>query len=248
VTDFDHVWTDLPWWAWCILVASAVLIGFSKTGIGNAMLLSVVAMAQILPPKDSTGAVLLLLLVGDLVAIWLYFKTVDWKLLVSMIIPVLVGLGLGAVFLHLVSDSLLKKTIGVIVLLLLVLGFWPDKLGVQRKPIGYGYGGLAGFTTMVANAGGPAVSLYLLAAKYDKFRFLGTSAWFFFIVNVAKTPISIGLGIVRPEILLFAAALIPAVLIGTWIGKLVIDRISQKSFNLWVTIMVAISAVYLIIA
>ncbi|MDR1432125.1 MAG: sulfite exporter TauE/SafE family protein [Propionibacteriaceae bacterium] len=246
MTDLAHVWTDLPWWAWCVVIAAGVVIGFAKTSIGNVSLLAVVAMAQVLPVRDSTGVVLLLFLVGDLVAIWVYLKNVDWKLIVSLIVPVLVGLGLGSVFLNFVSDTALKKTIGVIVLVLLVIGFWPDKLGVQRRPVAFGYGAMAGFTTMVANAGGPAMSLYLLAAKYDKLSFLGTTAWFFFFVNASKVPISIGLGIVRVDTALFALALAPAVLLGTWLGRILIKRIEQQTFERLVTIFVAIAALYLI--
>ncbi|MDR1711135.1 MAG: sulfite exporter TauE/SafE family protein [Propionibacteriaceae bacterium] len=247
ITQFADVWT-LPWWVWGILGLAALLIGFAKTSIGNMSLVAVVAMAQILPVRDSTGVVLLLFLVGDLVAIWVYIKSVDWKLIVSLIVPVLVGLGLGAAFLNWVDDTVLKKTMGVIILVLIVLGFWPDKLGVQRKPVAFGYGAMAGFTTMVANAGGPAMSLYLLAAKFDKLRFLGTSAWFFFFVNVSKAPVSIGLGILRPEIALFALALAPITLVGTWLGRVLIKRIAQRTFEVLVTVFCAISALYLIVA
>jgi uncharacterized membrane protein YfcA len=247
MTDLAQVWTDLPWWGWGIVVLSALLIGFAKTSIGNVSLLAVVALAQVLPVRDSTGVVLLLFLIGDLVAIWVYLKSVDWKLIVSLIVPVLVGLGLGAVFLLLMDDVVLKKTIGVIILILVVIGFWPEKLGVQRRSIAFGYGAMSGFTTMVANAGGPAMSLYLLAAKYDKLSFLGTTAWFFFFVNVSKVPISIGLGIVRVDTALFTLALAPAVLLGTWLGRILIKRIKQETFNGLVTFFVAVAALYLLI-
>jgi uncharacterized membrane protein YfcA len=229
------------------MALAAAVMGFSKTGIGNVALLGVVALAQVLPAKDSTGVALLLLLVGDAVATVTYRKTVDWRLIGRLILPVAVGLGLGAVFLHVTSDSVLKKTIGAIILVLLVLGLRPEKLGVQRPAVAAGYGGLAGFTTMVANAGGPAMSLYLLAAKFDKLRFLGTSAWFFAAVNLTKLPISIGLGIIRPDTALVALPLAPAVLVGTAIGRLVVARLKQKTFNILIMVFVAVSAVYLIV-
>ncbi|MGB4271484.1 MAG: sulfite exporter TauE/SafE family protein, partial [Propionicimonas sp.] len=90
--------------------------------------------------------------------------------------------------------------------------------------------------------------LYLLAAKYDKWRFLGTTAWFFFAVNLTKLPVSIGLGIVRPETALLAAILAPVVLVGTWIGRQTIHRIQQKTFERLITVFVAISALYLVVA
>jgi uncharacterized membrane protein YfcA len=192
-----------------------------------------------------------MLLVGDLVAIWTYRHDVDWRLIGRLVVPVLVGIGLGAVFLSWVDGPVLKRTIGVILLVLLVIGLWPDRLGLgrlgtDRPAVGMAYGGLAGFTTMVANAGGPPMNLYLLAAKYDKLRFLGTTAWFFFAVNLTKLPVSIGLGIVRPDTALLAGVLAPVVLLGTWLGRITIKRIDQATFEKLVTVFVAISALFLV--
>lgn len=237
----------LPLWGWLVLVLCALLLGFAKTAIGGVAMIGVVLAAVVLPTKDSTGVALLMLLVGDLVAVWTYRHNVDWRLIARLVLPVLLGIGLGAVFLAWVDDQVLKRTIGVILLGLLLLGFWPDRLGAHRPAVAMSYGGLSGFTTMVANAGGPAMSLYLLAAGYDKWRFLGTTSWFFFAVNVTKLPVSIGLGIVRPETALVAAVLVPAVLLGTWIGRVVVKRIEQKTFDRLITIFVAISAIYLVI-
>lgn len=234
-------------WVWFVLVFCGLLIGFAKTAIGGVAMIAVVLAAMVIPTKDSTGVVLVLLLVGDLVAIWTYRHNVDWRLIGRLVLPVLIGIGLGAVFLNWVDGLALKRTMGVIILGLLILGIWPDKLAAHRPSVGMAYGGLAGFTTMVANAGGPPMNLYLLAAKYDKWRFLGTTAWFFFAVNLTKLPVSIGLGIVRGETALLAAVLAPAVLLGTWVGRVAIRRIDQATFEKLVTVFVAISAVYLLL-
>ena len=138
--------------AWLILVSGALLIGFAKTALGTFALVSVALFALVLPARESTGAILVLLIVGDIVAVSIYRKDVDWKLIVRLIVPVLVGVGLGALFLSLVDDLVLKRTIGVILIVLTIIGFWPDKLRAERMSVTAGYGGLAGFTTMVANA------------------------------------------------------------------------------------------------
>lgn len=93
------------------------------------------------------------------------------------------------------------------------------------------YGVLGGFTTMVANAGGPVLSLYLLSAGFRKLGFLGTSAWFFLIVNVAKVPFSAGLGLIDGPSLLLDAVLVLFVLPGAVVGKLCVDRIDQVLFE-----------------
>jgi uncharacterized membrane protein YfcA len=247
VSDFAQVWTALPVWGWLLAGLAAFLIGFSKTAIANVALVSVAALAALLPVKDSTGVVLVMYLTADLVAIWVYRQHVEWKLIASLAVPVLLGIAVGAAFLNWADDLVLKRVIGVIVLGLLVLGFWRDKLRAERRAVGFGYGALAGFTTMVANSGGPAFSLYLLAARFDKLRFLGTSAWFYFGINLAKLPVSVGLGIVRPPTALFGLAFAPLILAGAWVGLKAVRRMNQKTFEILVTAFVAVAAVYLLV-
>ena len=78
------------------------------------------------------------------------------------------------------------------------------------------YGGLAGFTTMVANAGGPVTSMYFLACRYPVKAFLGTPAWFFFAVNLIKLPFSIAIGLVNPTTIALAAVSAPVVVAVVW--------------------------------
>jgi len=247
VAALATLWSSLPLWGWLVLALCALLIGFSKTAIGGMALIAVVLTSQVVATKDSTAVVLVMLLVGDLVATWTYRHDVDWRLIARLIPPVLVGIGAGAIFLNWVDGPTLKRTMGVIILVLLVLGLFPDKLAAHRPSVGMAYGGLAGFTTMVANGGGPPMNLYLLARKYDKLRFLGTTAWFFFAVNLIKVPFSIAGGILRPDTALLGAVLAPLVLVGTWIGRSTIKRINQATFEKLVTAFVAVAAVYLLL-
>lgn len=93
------------------------------------------------------------------------------------------------------------------------------------------YGVLGGFTTMVANAGGPVMSMYLLSAGFQKLGFLGTSAWFFLIVNTTKVPFSVGLGLIDVHSLLLDAVLVLFVLPGAYLGKVCVNRIDQRLFE-----------------
>ncbi len=236
----------LPGWAWPVLLVAALLVGFGKTAIGGVVMIAVALSAMVLPTKESTGFMLMMLLTGDVVAVWTYRKNVDWWLIGRLVLPVLAGIAVGAGFLSWVDDLVLKRTIAVIVLVLLVAGFWPDKLAAHRPWVGRGYGALAGFTTMVANAGGSPMSLYLLAAKYDKWRFLGTSSWLFFAINLTKLPVSIGLGVIEPRTALLAAIMVPVVLLGTWLGRLTIARIDQVTFDRLITVFVALAGLWLL--
>lgn len=239
---------SLPLWGWVVLALAGLIVGFSKTAIGGMSLAAVVAAAAVLPARDSTGVVLVMMLVGDTVATWTYRHDVDWRLIGRLVVPVLIGIGVGAGFLAFADNNLLKRTIGAILLILLIVGIWSHKIAAHRPGVAGAYGTLAGFTTMVANAGGPPMNLYLLAAKYEKIRFLGTTAWFFFAVNVTKVPFSVFNGILRPDTALTAVLLAPFVFVGAFTGRWAIKRIDQQLFERLVKTFVAVSAAYLLLA
>ena len=121
---------------------------------------------------------------------------------------------------------------------------WP----VLRRLETGSYGALAGFTTMVANAGGPVMSLYLLAAGFSMSRFLGTTAWFFFAVNVAKAPFSVSLGLISLETLQLDLLLAPAVVIGALVGRPLARRIDQVLFDRLVLGLTVVSAASLLVS
>lgn len=97
--------------------------------------------------------------------------------------------------------------------------------------VGMAAGMAAGFATMTANAAGPVMVLYLLLAGLPVLGLLGTGAWFFFLVNLAKLPFSAGLDLINPPVLLMDLALVPALLAGGLIGALVAHRIPRKRFE-----------------
>lgn len=118
----------------------------------------------------------------------------------------------------------------------------PAPLGASARQPGAGrssrlrdaraaYGTLAGFTTMAANAGGPVTSMYLLASRFSVSEFLGTTAWFFFTVNVIKAPLTIGMGLLRLEHLPLIGVLAPVVLACAWAGRRLAARVPLRIFE-----------------
>jgi len=226
------------------LVAAALCVGFAKTAIGGVASISVALFAAVLPARESTGVLLPLLLVGDLVALRAYRRHADWATLIRLFPSVASGVLLGVVFVARVDDTGMRRTIGAVLLMLVAVHLWqrkraaaaaaaaPDETdGSSRRGMALFFGSLAGFTTMVANSGGAVMSLYLLSSGLSVLGFLGTGAWFFFIVNTFKLPFSIGLGLIRPESLVLDAMLVPAVLLGAVAGRFTIKRIDRSKFE-----------------
>lgn len=239
--------TSLGAGALALMAVGGVLIGLSKTSFGGIGAVAAVLFALVLPARESTAAVLLLLLVGDAIGISLYGRHASWRLIVRLIPTVVVGLLVGAAFMRFIDDVVMRRTIGVLLLVSVALQV------VQRlrprpeepppgsmNPVAAGVAGVsAGFTTMTANAAGPIMALYFLACRIDKKRFIGTNAWFFGAINLAKTPLSGALGLYTPQVLWVWLAIVPAVLAGAALGRLIIGHVTQRQFE---TVTIAASA------
>lgn len=228
---------------WFLLTTATICIGVSKTALPGAATLAVALFAAVLPARASIGTMLVLLLVGDVLAVWTYRHDADWDTLRRLVPGVLMGIVLGAVFLRFASDSMTKVFIGSLLLVLMRLPHPPEVQGRIGRAT---YGTLAGFTTMAANAGGPVTSMYFLASRFPVSTFLGTTAWFFFLVNVIKVPFSIGLGIIQPGTLMIDAILAPVVIGSGCAGRALARRMTDKVFTPIVTVLTIISALYLL--
>jgi uncharacterized membrane protein YfcA len=86
-------------------------------------------------------------------------------------------------------------------------------------------------TTMAANAGGTAMSLYLIAMRVPMLAFMGTSAWFFAFLNLAKVPVVLALGLVSHQSLLVGAWYLPALFLGAGLGVWLFKRMNQEIFT-----------------
>nr|NLD41481.1 sulfite exporter TauE/SafE family protein [Actinomycetales bacterium] len=228
-------------WEIVAVVAAAFIVGTSKTSVGGFGVIAVMLFALVMPAKESTAAVLLLLILGDIVAVWRYRKHGDWGLLLRLMPYVVPGIVLGALFIRAVDDEVLRRSIGAILAVFVVLQIIQRFRATRsvRAPrerrgellAAAGYGTAAGFTTMTANAAGPVMTMYLLAVGVDKKAFVGTNAWYFLIVNLTKVPFSAALGLFPESTLRLAVVLAPVVLLGTWVGTRITNRISQVHFE-----------------
>ncbi len=235
------------WSQWAVLALGAFAIGLSKTGLPGVGILVVPLMAIVFPAKPSVGLLLPILIFADLFAVGYYRRHGQWRHLVKLLPWTLAGIGIGYVVLEKIDSQTLKPVIGVIVLTMLairlrsVLNDDPRRVP-QHWAFAAGMGLLAGTTTMLANAAGPIMVLYLLSMRFPKQKFIGTAAWFFFIVNWIKVPLMADLDMITAESLKMDVAVFPAVVFGALAGVWLLRRIPQRLFNLIALILAAAAA------
>jgi hypothetical protein len=85
--------------------------------------------------------------------------------------------------------------------------------------------------SMVANSGGTPMSIYLLLRKNSVLNFLGNTAWFFFIINLAKLPFTLGLGLLDVNSLRYILPALPMVVIGAILGRRFIAKVDLRIFQ-----------------
>lgn len=247
---------DLSACDWALLALAGAMVGFAKTAVGGVGSLAVVAFALALPARLSTGALLPLLIAGDLVAVGIYRRHGSAAALLRLIPGVVPGLLLGAWFVAHVDDTQMTLAIGAILILMCAVQMARRSPPVGEEPpqgttihptVALSVGILAGFATMTANAAGPVMALYLIMAGLPMLSMLGTGAWFFLIVNLLKVPLSTSLDLINWSSLLLDACLVPAMLLGALAGARVVRRWNQRRFE-QVTVAMSMLAAGLLIA
>jgi uncharacterized membrane protein YfcA len=242
--------------------AAALLIGFSKTGVPGVGILVVPLMALVFPGRASVGTTLLLLIVGDLFAVRWYSKFTRWDKLWQLMPYVVVGMIAGTAALFLIGENAEGKdnmnvVIGVLVLVMLVIYLarlkWGDKLRPTSKAGLVTTGASAGFATTVSNAAGPIMTIYMTSLGLPKHEFMGTTAWYYLIFNVAKIPLYLLLIAIAPDKpmftsqgLLFDLLMLPVIVVGVYLGKWMLPRVPQTVFNVVALSLAAVSALRLI--
>ncbi len=238
--------------AYALALFGAFCLGFSKTGFPGLAMVNVLLIAELFGAKESVGIILPLLIVCDLIVYPLFRKYASWKPVWPLMIPAVIGVFIGWQLLDAISNHTARRVIGAIILFMLALQLFrayrreflahlPD-----TKSFLWGSGLTIGVSTMMANAAGPAYSIYALVHKMPKNEFLGIGARFFLFMNIFKIPFNADLGIINPDSLKLNLALLPGILAGILLGRRLIKLIPQRLFEILLYTFSAVACVRLL--
>lgn len=239
------------------IVGFAILLyGFSKTAMPVAGVVAGPMLAAALGPTVAAGFAVPLLLLGDLMGLLYFRQHANWKLIAKIVPGVLVGFAITALLFAFASTTVIARVIGVLLLISVGLEIVRRRSslleepgegeGVQRLEAGF-YGTLTGVTTMAANAGGAAMTLYLVKMRVPMMAFMGTSVWFFFILNLIKVPLVIPLGLITPESLIANLWFAPVLVAGGFLGIFTFRRMNQTWFERIALALSALASIWLVI-
>ncbi|MBR5464739.1 MAG: sulfite exporter TauE/SafE family protein [Alistipes sp.] len=232
---------------WVILVLTALCIGMSKTGVQGLMLLAVPYMAMAFGAKASTGVILPMLCMADIIAVVYYKRIADWKVVAKLLPTAILGFFVAIFVDRLIPANEFRQLMGWTLALVLVVMAWSELFGKENrwmKRWWYSalFGLLGGFTTMIGNAAGPVMSIYLLSMRKGKMEYIGINAWFFLVVNLLKVPLQIFVWEnISWDTFSLNLLMLPIIALGAWLGISIIKLFPEKAFRRFIQLVTMLS-------
>lgn len=232
-----------------IILSVALLTGMSKTGVHGAGMLSVPLLAVVFGGQRSSGVLLPMLVLADVFGVWYYHRHASWQHLKILFPWAAVGVVAGTVAGSYINDQVFKWIMAATIVVSVVIMLWLERLGEpeelpKQKSFAIATGIAGGFTSMVGNLAGSVMSVYLLSVRLPKNAFIGTTAWFFLVVNWFKVPFhvvawhtitwkTIGLDLLT----------LPVILLGAWLGIVIVRKLTDRMYRWFIIIMTLIAAI-----
>jgi len=236
---------------WMFLILSAILIGMAKTGLSGLGLMVVPLLASAFGGRPSVGLLLPILIFADVFAVVYYNRHAQWKYILRLLPWALAGIVIATLVGKSISDVTFKRLLAGMVLFGIVLLVWQDiKSKNVKVPESRWFsailGLLGGFATMIGNAAGPVMALYLLSVRLPKNNFIGTGAWFFMIINISKVPLHIwSWETITAQSFKLNLLMIPAIAVGAILGIFLVKFIPEKAYRVFILVTTLLSALLL---
>lgn len=220
---------------WSLALVAALFTGASKGGLPMVAMLSVPAMSLVMPTLQAAALLLPVYLISDVYGLWLYRRSFSARNLAILIPAGLLGIVIGWMLADQADESAVRLAVGLVGLFFVLIRLQgrfgqPQAARSADVPRGLLWGTVAGFTSFVAHAGGPPFQVYTLPQRLPKMTFAGTSTILFAIINLAKVPPYVSLGLMHWGDLTIAAWLVPVALFGAWAGYRLASIMPERLF------------------
>lgn len=224
-------------WFYAIAVPAVILLGLSKGGFAGVGSISMPLIALVIPPVQAAAVVLPILIVQDVVGVWAFRRTVDWRILAVLMPGTVIGVALGYLFATQVSVKGVLGMVGGLSVLFGVHRLWMEGRGPAAATrglpewMGSVFGAASGFTSQIAHAGAPPFQMWVMPRRLSRDLLVGTTAVYFGATNWIKVPAYIALGQFTAANMLITATLIPVAILSTFAGVVLVRRVSPDKFN-----------------
>ncbi len=233
------------------MVIVSILIGMAKTGVHGAGMMSVPILASVFGGQVSSGVMLPLLILADVAGVWYYHRHASWKHLKILFPWAAIGVIGGTMIGSSINDYTFKMVMSVTILVSVVIMILLERYSEaipEKKSFGYSMGVAAGFTSMVGNLANSVMAVYLLSVRLPKNIYIGTTAWFFLVINLFKLPFHVFVwNTIEQKILILDLMMLPFILVGAVSGIWIVKKFSDKHYRWFIILMTVVSAVFMLV-
>jgi uncharacterized membrane protein YfcA len=243
-TDHNTVYVTV------VIAILGFMIGFAKGGFNALGALLTPILSLVLPVASAVGVLLPMLIVGDVFAVYMYWKEWDLSLVKRMLPAGIVGALAGTFLLSSVSPDGLRVVLGLFVLVSVAYKFLSDRIQAMRYQPRLWHAPAAGLLSGIAsgmfNSGGPPFNSYLLLQKLQARPFIATTAIFFALLNLIKVPGFLYTGVLDLPMLFSLWWVLLFIPLGIWVARMTIVRLSPAAFEWIVIILLIFSSLWLL--
>ena len=235
-----------------IFLLVSVFIGMSKTGIHGAGMMAVPMLAVVFGGQLSSGILLPILCLADVFGVWYYHRHASWYHLKKLFPWAAVGTVLGTIVGGLIDDESFKIVMAVIIVLSVFIMIWLEQGHREEVPDYKWFASLTGvaggFTSMIGNLATSVVAIYFLTMRLPKNAFIGTTAWFFLVINWFKVPFHIfSWKTITWNTFLLDLTTLPFIAVGAFLGIVIVKKIRDKAYRWFIIGMTLVAAVFMIV-
>lgn len=232
-----------------VIALLGFLIGLTKGGFNTLGALLTPVLSLVLPVSTAVGVLLPMLIVGDVFAIYMYWRKWDAQLVGRMLPLGIVGALIGTYLLATLSPDALRIALAIFVLLLVVYKLVSDRIAAlayqPRRWHAPAVGALAGVASGMFNNGGPPFNSFLLLQKLPPRIFIATTALFFALLNLIKVPGFLYTGVLDVQLLLSLWWVFLFIPLGIWAARWLVSHVNQQTFEWIIIVLLIISSVIL---
>jgi len=245
--SFNFQLTDL-----IIIAIVAMLTGMAKTGVHGAGMLAVPLLVFVFGGQASSGVMLPILILADIFGVWYYHRHAEWKYLKILFPWAAVGVIIGTFTGNYINDDMFRFIMAFVIGSSIIIMLWLERGSTKDISASVGFtiaiGIAGGFTSMVGNLAGTVMAVYFLSMRLPKNSYVGTTAWFFAVVNFFKIPFHLFVWkTIRPDIILLDLMTLPAILLGAWLGIIIVRNLSEKVYRTFIIITTLLAAVVMLL-
>jgi uncharacterized protein len=249
MTLFNYAFTTVDL---ILFLVVALCIGLSKTGVHGAGMIAVPLLAVVFGGQKSSGIMLPMLCLADVMGVWYYHRHASWQHLKKLILWSVLGILAGTLVGGLINDEIFKMVMLGIIIVSIVIMLWMER-NKEHIPDYYWFAAIcgigAGFTSMIGNLAGTFAAIYLLSMRLPKNSFIGTSAWFFMIINWVKVPFHVWVWkTITWDTFLLDLNTLPVIALGAFLGVIIVKALSEGVYRWFIIGMTIVAAIFMVVS